>query len=572
MAVAVKSVKDKIKIIFRWILLLGGLILSFFFILKILSFIPSEAENLPKYALFSLGRVAAAYLLSLIFALSMGFAAASRKWAEKILLPTIDILQSIPVVGFFPVAIAFFIALFKGQRIGVEFAAIFLIFTSQAWNMAFGVYESLITIPKDLRRATAAYGLKGWLAFKKFYLPTCIPSLVYNSMVSWANSWFFLMSSEIFAIGAKQYRLPGLGYFLWFSSEKGRLDLTLTALAVLLFLILLLDFIFWRPLTAWSKKFSYQMLPQGATRQESYLLSKIKDILIYFKIDIFWQKILFKLSEISFFLKSKLKISSPFLEETKSLLKKVLLIIALAIFFFACFKVLPYFPRLLEKPFPKEASLIPFALMTSFLRILFTYLICLSVALSLSIFISLKEERARFVLPLAQILASLPGTALYPLLLAIILQNNIPFGLEIVSFAVIFTTSLWYIFFPVVGQMRSIPREVKESVLSISNSKWFFIRKVLIPGAFPAIVTGSIAAWGGAWNALVVSEYGIFNKKTYKVFGIGSLLDIATYERGDSLFIFLCLFSLVLAIILLNRSFWQKLYRLAAKRFSMEVD
>ncbi len=120
--------------------------------------------------------------------------------------------------------------------------------------------------------------------------------------------------------------------------------------------------------------------------------------------------------------------------------------------------------------------------------------------------------------------------------------------------------------------MRGIPREVKESVLSVSRSKWFFIRKVFIPGAFPAIVTGSIAAWGGAWNALVVSEYGVFNKKTYKVFGIGSLLDIATYERGGSLFIFLCLFSLVLAIILLNRFFWQKLYQLAAKRFSMEVD
>jgi NitT/TauT family transport system permease protein len=572
MAVAARSMKEKIKISLRWVFLLGGITLSILLFLKIFTFIPPEARNLPKYTLLSLGRVAAAYALSLIFALSMGFAAASRKWAEKILLPTIDILQSIPVVGFFPVAIAFFIVFFKGQRVGVELAAIFLIFTSQAWNMAFGVYESLITIPKDLRRAAAAYGLKGWLAFKRLYLPTCIPSLVYNSMVSWANSWFFLMSSEIFAIGAKQYRLPGLGYFLWLSSEKGRLDLTLTALAVLLLLILLLDFIFWRPLTAWSKKFSYQMLPEGATRQESYLLSKIKDIFIYFKLDTFWQKFLSKISEVSFSFKRKLKISPSFLEEIKNLFKKVLLILAFLIFIFACFKIFPYFPRLLEKPFPKEAALIPLAILTSFFRILFTYLICLAVALSLAVFIAFKEERARFLLPLAQIFASLPGTALYPLLLAIILQKKVPFGLEIVSFVVIFTTSLWYIFFPVVGQMRRIPREVKESVLSVSRSKWFFIRKVLIPGAFPAIVTGSIAAWGGAWNALVVSEYGVFNNKTYKVFGIGSLLDIATYERGDSLFIFLCLFSLVLAIILLNRFFWQKLYQLAAKRFSMEVD
>jgi NitT/TauT family transport system permease protein len=559
------------KAALKWLVALAALVWLSYMVSFALKFIPPEAGTLPRDILLSTARVAAAYLLSLIFALAMGFAAASRKRAEKILLPTMDILQSVPVVGFFPVAIAFFVALFQGERVGIELAAIFLIFTSQAWNMAFGVYESLITIPKDLRRAAAAYNLKGWLAFKRFYLPACVPSLTYNSMVSWANGWFFLVSSEIFAIGARQYHLPGLGSFLWFSSEKGRLDLTLAGLIALVTLIITLNVFVWRPLTDWSRKFSYQMVPLGETRPVSPVLSKVKDVLLFLRVQAAWGSILAFLHSLASSLKRWSMPQNLFNVVMKFLKVLMALFFTLAIVAFLVW-LYSILPLLLNRPFPSEAALIPLAVIVSFLRLFITYLICLLVAVPLALLVVLKEKIGKVVLPLTQVLASLPGTALYPVILALVLRSHLSFGLDLVSITIIFTTSVWYIFFPLTGLLKNIPRELKESVLSLSPSTWFYIKKLLIPGAFPALITGSLAAWGGGWNALVVSEYGVFNQQAYKVFGIGSLIDIAAYQKGDPILLFLCLAALVFTVIMLNRLVWQKLYRLASERFSLEIS
>ncbi len=559
------------KAALKWLVTLAVLAGLGYLVSLALKFIPPEAETLPRDILLSTARVAAAYVLSFIFALTMGFAAASRKRAEKILLPTIDILQSVPVVGFFPVAIAFFVTLFQGERVGVELAAIFLIFTSQAWNMAFGVYESLITIPKDLRRAAAAYGLKGWLAFKRFYLPACIPSLTYNSMVSWANGWFFLVSSEIFAIGARQYHLPGLGSFLWFSSERGRLDLTLAGLIALITLIITLNVFVWRPLTDWSRKFSYQMVPLGETRPASPFLSKVKDAFLFLRVQAAWGSFLAFFHSLAHSLK-KWQLPQEWFKAFKKFFKVLIaLLFTLAIIAFLVW-LYSVLPLLLNRPFPSEAALIPLAVVVSFLRLFITYLICLLVALPLALLVALKEKIGKVVLPLTQILASLPGTALYPVILALVLRSHLSYGLDLVSIAIIFTTSVWYIFFPVAGLLKNIPQELKESVLSLSPSTWFYIKKLLLPGAFPALITGSLAAWGGGWNALVVSEYGVFNQQVYKVFGIGSLIDIAAYQKGDPILLFLCLAALVFTVIMLNRLVWQKLYWLASERFSLEVS
>lgn len=559
------------KAALKWLVALTVLVCLGYLVSIALRFIPPEAEMLPRDILLSTARVAAAYALSLIFALIMGFAAAFQKRAEKILLPAIDILQSVPVVGFFPVAIAFFVTLFQGERVGVELAAIFLIFTSQAWNMAFGVYESLITIPKDLRRAATAYNLRGWLAFKRFYLPACIPSLTYNSMVSWANGWFFLVSSEIFAIGARQYHLPGLGTFLWFSSEKGRLDLTFAGLIALITLVITLNVFVWRPLTDWSRKFSYQMVPLGETRAASVLLSKLKDVFIFLRVQAAWGSFLTCFHSLATILK-KWQMPQQWLNTLKKFLKvliSLMVMVATIAFLIWLYTVLPF---ILSRPFPSEAALIPLAVVVSFLRLFITYLICLLVALPLALLVSLKEKIGKVVLPLTQVLASLPGTALYPVILALVLRSHLFQGLDLVSLAIIFTTSVWYVFFPVAGLLRNIPQELKESVLSLSPSTWFYIKKLLLPGAFPALITGSLAAWGGGWNALVVSEYGVFNQQVYKVFGIGSLIDIAAYQKGDPILLFLCLAALVFTVIMLNRLVWQKLYRLASERFSLEVS
>ncbi len=535
--------------------------------------LPSPLNKLLSYSLFSVGRIAAAYVLSFIFAVSMGFAAAFNKKFEKVLLPTLDVLQSVPVVGFFPVAIALFVSLFQGERIGTELAAIFLIFTSQAWNMAFGVYESLITIPKDLSRLSNSLGLKGWLAFKKLYFPACIPSLTYNSMVSWANSWFFLMSSEIFAIGAKEFKLPGIGYLLWLSSEKGDLHLTLITLTVLFLIIYILHKLLFEPLSDWSKKFSYQMVAEGETTQYSTVFSKIKDLLLFFHLNKVFKlikKVLFNMEKSSLELISKVPKSGKSLFELANSIFFTLLAFLLLLFLFTNRS---FFLDLISKPFPwLFFALSILATFASFFRILLIYIICVVIALLLATYLVSNEKAYRKFTPFLQMMASLPGTALYPLLLALVLKNKIPFGLELTAFLVIFSTSFWYIFFPVLGLMRNIPEEIKESIMALTKSRTFLAKKVLIPGSFPALVTGSLAAWGGSWNALVVAEYGVFKGQTYSVFGIGALLDKANYQYGDPLKIAITLTVLVLIIIVLNRLVWQKLYRFAAKRFSLEIE
>lgn len=535
--------------------------------------LPSPLNKLFSYSLFSVGRIAAAYVLSFIFAVSMGFAAAFNKKFEKLLLPTLDVLQSVPVVGFFPVAIALFVSLFQGERLGIELAAIFLIFTSQAWNMAFGVYESLITIPKDLTRLSKSLGLKGWLSFKKLYFPACIPSLTYNSMVSWANSWFFLMSSEIFAIGAKEYKLPGIGYLLWLSSEKGDLHLTLITLVVLFLIIYILHKLLFEPLSDWSKKFSYQMVAEGETTQYSIVLSKIKDLLLFFGLNKAFKlikKVLLDLEKS--FLELIPKLSKPRKRPIK-LAKFIFSALFVFLLLLALFINRHFLLDLISKPFPFYfLGLSILAIFFSFFRILLVYLVCVVLALLLATYLVSNERAYRKLTPLLQMLASLPGTALYPLLLALVLKNKIPFGLEITALLVIFLPSFWYILFPVLGLMRNIPEEIKESITAITKSRVFLAKKVLIPGSFPALVTGSLAAWGGSWNALVVAEYGVFKGQTYSVFGIGALLDKANYQYGDPLKIAITLAVLVLTIIVLNRLVWQRLYRLAAKRFSLEIE
>src|SRR5580704_14289634 len=217
-----------------------------------------QISNLPYYAFCSFYRMLAAYILSLIFAVSYGLAAARSRRNERIMIPAIDVAQSVPVVGFFPAAIYFFVAISGGGRLGVELAAIFLIFTSQAWNLALGVYEAVKTIPADSLEALDSFGISGWLRMKRLYLPASVPKLVYNSILSWVAGWYFLIACEIIVLGPVNYRLPGLGSFLMQSADKGRTGELIAGLLALLSIIVAMDLLLWQPLSAWSEKFRYE--------------------------------------------------------------------------------------------------------------------------------------------------------------------------------------------------------------------------------------------------------------------------------------------------------------------------
>jgi NitT/TauT family transport system permease protein len=561
------------------------IIRNFFFLFLVAAFVflsyslltraPEKLFQLISYTAFSVFRIAASYLLSLISAISIGFLMANNKRAERIILPILDILQSVPVVGFFPAAIGIFVALFKGERIGIELASIFLIFTSQAWNMIFGVYESLKVIPKDIKRLVSAYNIRGSAALFKVYLPATIPSLILNSMASWANSWFFLMSSEVFAIGASQFKLPGIGYFIWISSEKGDVEGIVLGLLSIIITVVAMSIFIWEPLTSWSKKYSFQMLPYTEERQENFVLSKIKDIFnILYPARTRYERLVLRES-----FSSRLSSLHKFIaqrvltDKTKRHLIVLLKILTTAAIAYAVYIILKFLIGIFSKPLPEEAIDLPAYLGFSFLRLVFAYSISLFLTILFAMIIYFSRPRiAEFIMTAIRVISSIPGTILQPIALAWLLRQGFENPIPFTSIFVLFSTMIWYMIFPVAARVITIPKELKEPVHLFSSSKFFILRKLILPASFPGFVTGSFAAFGAGWNALVVSEFSIFEGKTYSTKGVGFLIDYAAYIKGDTTLLAICLIFLVAVIILLNKLIWQRLYDYAEERFSIDID
>ncbi len=535
--------------------------------------VPAELPKLPLYALFSFARMLAAYLVSLSFSLSVGYLAATSRRAERFIIPTLDILQSVPILGFFPAAIYLFVSLAGGGRSGIELASVFLIFTSQAWNMAFGVYEAILTIPQDAREALAAFGAKRWLVFKRLLFPACVPKLVYNTIMSWAGGWYFLMAAEIIAIGPARYDLPGLGSLMYRAAEEGRLGLMLLALGTLVGVIVAMDLLLWRPLSVWAETFRYEFAASSPGRsrvldwwRRSRAVKRAKALL---------QRAGGEARLLLGSAVAALARRSP----TKALSTGVahrlwracgwgLALLAGAFLGYLAWTAASALAKAFAQPLPQEAAQIPLAILASFGRLALAYLVSLAWTVPLSIWIGENERVARIVTPIAEIGASIPATALFPLI--ILFMIRVFGGMNIASVLLILTGMQWYLLFNLIAGARAVPQDLKEMTKSLRLPRFYYWRKVVLPALFPSLLTGSITGWGGGWNALIVAEYIVYNQKAYQVLGIGALLDRATYELGSGLLIFLTLGAMVTVILLLNRLLWRRLYRFAVERYRLE--
>lgn len=564
-----------IAVFFTLLLIIGYLFTKWKKIMIIGPSIPAELKSLPIYAMWSVTRVSAAYLVSLIFSIAYGYLAASSKRAEDFMIPVLDILQSIPVIGFFPAAIHFFITLTRGDRLGVELASIFLIFTGQAWNMAFGVYESIKSIPNDLLESANSFGLGRWLLIKKIIVPATIPKLVYNSIMSWAGGWYFLIACEIIAIGPISYELPGLGSFLVKTAEGGRFDLTFAGLIVLLIIIISSHIFIWKPLSVWSEKFRYEFVSPFAMETESAIVGLYRDIWMLMRKGLISIRthMFVPLNRFSRFFSPKVNfqtreiissIKAPLYYIFRSILKASLIIIGLIIFIKTFSGVLSS----LLKPWPYETVYIPLAILYSIVRLTVAYLIALSWTFPLALWVERNPHILRIALPLSEIGAAVPATALFPFILLFVI--DLPGGTNLASIILVLTGMQWYLLFNLLAGISAIPADIKEAAYSLGLGKRLYWQKILIPAIFPSFITGSITAWGGGWNALIISEYFVYRDKGYSVFGIGSMLDEATYIHGDTTMLIICLISMVCTIIILNRFFWRKLYNYSIERFRLE--
>jgi len=521
-------------------------------------------KQLPFYAMRSLIRMVSAYLLSLLFSFIYGFLAATSKRREAIMLPILDILQSIPILGFFPAAIYFFVSISPTKMLGAEFAAIFLIFTSQAWNIAFSVYESISMIPKDIEEAYNLFDPEGNLKLFRLYIPATIPKLVYNSILSWTNGWFFLVASEIFAIGSESYRLPGIGSFILEAASQNKISLMFLGVLVLNEIIIFLDLFIWKPISQWSRKYTYSVSPGEEETKEAW------DVVI-----IFWEAVGNFFKYIFRFIKKinlRPALNFNFLKrfwrgKIANIFRKAVLVILLGLVGYLSFIVLKAIPSIVIQLKFGDFLVSIKALLYSFLRILVSYIIAFSWTFPFAIFLFRNPKAARFISPVIQILPSIPAIAFFPLILYFLL----PFkgGLNITAIIIILSGMQWYLLFTVYGGLKTIPDDLQEFTDSFGVRGITRLKRLLLPAALPSIMTGTITAVGGAWNALVVAEYTTLNNKVYSVTGIGSVLNSSIASNNQSLFI-ISLFVMVATVFSMNHFVYRPLYDKIINRYRME--
>jgi NitT/TauT family transport system permease protein len=525
--------------------------------------ISSSPRALPLYAAYSFVRIAIAYILSLLFALGYGFAAAKTDRAAKILLPLLDILQSIPVLSFLPGVMLAMVALFPGRQLGLELGSILLIFTGQAWNIAFSFYASLKGIPRELDEAARLYRFSAWQRFTELEMPFAAIGLVWNSMMSVAGGWFFLMACEMFVLGRRDFRLPGLGSYLQIAAGAGDTRAILWGMAAMIAVIVLLDQLVWRPAIAWSDKFKFESV-EGALPQ-SFVLTVLRRSGI---LAAFYRGAIYPIEErvTQAFAAKKMEAhaEAPLERSIKKWFARAIGVAILAMIAWLAYRALATIAQLGER----ELIVLAGDAALTFLRVNASLVLGALWAVPVGVWIGTTPRVAKFAQPLVQIAASVPATALFPVLLLLLIRAG--GGMGIAAMALMLLGTQWYILFNVIAGAMAIPTDLKEASSVFRFTRWERWRRLILPAIFPYLVTGMLTASGGAWNASIVAEYFHFQGKTLSVRGLGAAISRAT-DSGNLPVLLAATMVMSVVVVTVNRTLWQRLYRLAATRFKLET-
>lgn len=516
---------------------------------------------LPWYTLLSVGRMAAAYALSMLFTLLYGRTAAYNRSAERLLMPLLDVLQSVPILSFLPVILLSLSSILP-QDTAAELSSILLIFTSQAWNLTFAWYQSLTTIPKELREASAIFRLNTWMKFKQLELPFGAISLVWNSMMSWAGGWFFLMAAEIFTLGDRDFRLPGLGAYLHEAANRSNYPAILWGLLALIITVVLLDQLVWRPLIAWSDRFKVEMVENDEPPTSWFYNLTSKSRLGHW----FQERLVGPLVEKFDQWMMKL-FPQPAGDEEQSPSRRwvrvVLSVLLGGAILYGLYRALL---MLISVPLADWGQ-VGLSVLFTLLRVLTALVIALAWTVPLGVAIGTNRRLAAVLQPVVQVIASVPATALFPVLLLLVV--NLPGGLNLAAVILMLMGTQWYLLFNIIAGASAIPQDLKYTTQLMKITGWQRWRTLILPAIFPYLVTGAITASGGAWNASIVAEYQTFGGKTLSVVGVGSLIAHAT-GTGNYPLLLAGTLSLVLTVVLINRLFWRRLYLLAEDKYRME--
>jgi NitT/TauT family transport system permease protein len=514
-------------------------------------------------------RMSLALVLSIIFSWVVGVAAARNRTANAIIIPALDVLQSIPILGFFPVVLVVFVALFPGW-IGINLAVIFLIFTSMSWNIAFAVYEAVLSIPQEYLDLASMEKLGLWRRLTELYIPASWSKVAYNSVVSWSVGLFYLISSEIFSLGTTNYKVAnGIGVDIANFSSQGLWSAYAIAIGIFIFAVILTRFFFLGQFSTWSEKFKLTEEPRAIRKDPIYRFYSWINTRATSKV----------FSMLSRPMSLRIRMPSQSVNHTgrrqmtkprhTKFLRIAAALIGLAVL---AFIIIEIFHALLAAgisftTLANKESEVLVGLAYSFVRVWYVYALSVAVGLPLGIVVALHSKLYQTASPILQIISAIPATALLPPIA--IFVATLPFGGEITAAIVIFLGTIWYIIFNIIAGIRSIPSDIFEVAKLMKLKGWAYWKDVLIPAALPSFVTGSITGIGAAWNTLIVAEYfSISGSVVTRVpNGIGVLLNVAT-NTGDLLLLGLTIFSMTTLIVAINLLFWRRMYKYTTRRFA----
>ena len=521
--------------------------------------------HLPLYAFYSVVRIFIAYALSLVFAIAYGYTAAYNKRLETLLIATLDILQSIPVLSFLPGVMLAMMSLFPSKQLGIEFGAILLIFTGEVWNMAFSFYTSLKSIPRELMEATTINRFSRWQRLFQLELPFGAIGLVWNSIVSVANGWFFLMVCEMFPVGSRNFRLPGLGSYLQTAASHGDFVAVTWGLITMVLIIVITDQLLWRPLIAWSDKFKFETV-ESTNRVTSPVLDALRNSSVLGIINRYTFRPMAERFYRETAQRRQRKKARPVVDKPRKaatalyFVAAAVLLVVIGIAAFHALLLLKFMHRSDFLHLLAGAGL-------TLARVNGALLIGSLWTIPVGVAIGFNPRFSQVMQPIAQIAASFPATALFPLILVALARIGI--GLGIGSVVLMLLAAQWYILFNVIAGAQAIPSELREVGRLFhfgSVQQW---TTVILPGIFPFLITGLITASGGAWNASIVAEYFQLKGSTLSTLGLGAQISAASTD-GNYPVLLTATMIMALIVVTINRLLWRPLYHLAETKYRLD--
>jgi NitT/TauT family transport system permease protein len=521
-----------------------------------------DPRELPQYGLRTVLRMVAALIASLVFSLGYAAIAAKSKRAEKLLIPILDILQSVPILGFLSITVTGFIALFPGSLLGYECAAIFAIFTSQAWNMTFSLYQSFIAVPNDLREAARMYHLSPWQSFWRLEVPFAMPQLIWNMMMSVSGGWFFVVASEAISVADHQVLLPGIGSYISLAIDQRDLGAVLYAILAMLVLILLYDQLLFRPLLAWAQRFKFEELGEDEIESPWFLIMMQRAQVV---------RLLTGSVGAGASLMSRLThhVPRPTFRRQEAprhsaLFDMVWSGFLLMVALYALYEIALFVHA--EVTLGEVLHVIFLGFLT-LIRVLVLILLASIVWVPIGVWIGLRPRVAHRVQPIIQFLAAFPANLFFPIVVSAIVVLKL--NPEIWLSPLMILGTQWYILFNVIGGTLALPTDYQYVAGNFGVRNFLWWRRLILPAIFPAYVTGAVTASGGSWNASIVAEIAKWGDTTLQATGIGAYIADMT-AKGDFPRIALGITVLSLYVLLINRLLWRRLYHLAEERLRLD--